>query len=109
MIVQSYSENTASEAIARTAAELSGADKCTVTVFLAPDFLKRECAFTGFANGAVQVRTDLLLGAGTSVQVTVGRVMVIFGTVLGKAAAAEDGTIYEVAVTTALTRRPLAA
>jgi hypothetical protein len=105
MFVESYGE-AAIEAVGRMARNLSGAEACVITVLHAPAFPKLACTLSGFADGGIQVRTDLWLSSGMLVQVSVGQAMVVFGTVQREAVVegAEPDLVYDIAVTSAMVR-----
>ena len=106
MLVESYDNGAATEAIARASGDLTGLEACALSVLHPPGVGRMVCLMTGFGNGIVVVRTSLRLSHDSLVQISIGHAIIIFGTVRTVSASGSDaGFLSEIAVTSAFIRQ----
>jgi hypothetical protein len=105
MFVEYYGEGAGAAVAARAGEHLTGDEPCALTVLYPPCSNKMLCPPADFNDDVVVLRTSARLNRETLVQVVIGNLVILFGTV--RAVAENDegkGFLAEVAVTSALVR-----
>lgn len=106
VLVESYRNGAAADAVIKAAGHLTGLESCSLTVLHPPGLQRMVCAPAGFGDDVVVVRTSLRLNRECLVQVGIGKAMIIFGTVREVSAnGTEPGFLNEVAITSAFIRQ----